>query len=270
MKQFAIFGNPVEHSISPIIQNSAFKACNFEAEYSKILLEDGKKLKEVFLQNNLSGANITVPHKEVAFDQVDEIRGIAKEIGAINTIVKEDNKLIGYNTDAGGFYESIKEFDKITPIKTALLIGAGGTAKAISLILRDNGIKVTILNRSQPRLDDFIKKEFECYTFKEFDADIQNFDLIINSTSAGLSENILPLELNVLEQIFNTANFAIDCIYSKDGILTPFLKVANMCNIPNKDGTDMLIYQGVLACEYFMNEFNQRECITKAMKESLK
>jgi shikimate dehydrogenase len=268
-KQFAIFGNPVAHSISPIIQNSAFEACDFDAEYSKIHLEDGSKLKEVFLAQNLSGANITVPHKLDAFNQIDEVRGIGAKIGAINTIIKEDDKLIGYNTDAGGFYEAISEFNQSTPIKTALLLGAGGTAKAISLILQENGIRVTILNRSKARLKEFIDSGFECYTFDEFELK-QNYDLIINSTSAGLSDDSLPLKKELLISIFDRANFAIDCIYSKDGIPTPFLSLASECEIPNKDGTDMLINQGVLACEYFMNEFDKRDIIYNTMKESLK
>ena len=113
MKLFAIFGNPVSHSKSPLMHNIVFKNLGIKACYTRVLLEDGDKLKEKFLSLGLSGANITVPHKEVAFRACDEIRGFAKKVGVVNTIVLEDGKLIGYNTDADGFMFAISEFSDI-------------------------------------------------------------------------------------------------------------------------------------------------------------
>jgi shikimate dehydrogenase len=113
MKQFSLFGNPVEHSISPKLHNAAFKALGIDANYSKTLLENGDELREQFLELRLCGANITVPHKEAAFAMCDDVAGIAREIEAVNTIVKKDTRLIGFNTDAGGFLRAIKEFGEI-------------------------------------------------------------------------------------------------------------------------------------------------------------
>ena len=128
-KLFAIFGNPVSHSRSPLMHNHVFKRLGFDACYTRVHLEDGSQLKETFLALGLSGANITVPHKEAAFKACDEVRGFAKEIGVVNTIVNEEGRLIGYNTDADGFLFSIGDFKNI---KKVLLIGAGGTAKALA------------------------------------------------------------------------------------------------------------------------------------------
>ena len=136
MKLFAIFGDPVSHSRSPIMHNSVFKNLNYKACYTRVHLKDGSKLKEIFFNLGLSGANITVPHKEAAYEACDEIRGFASKVGVVNTIINENGKLIGYNTDADGFMFAIEEFGDI---KNILVLGAGGTAKAlVSRFLEDD------------------------------------------------------------------------------------------------------------------------------------
>ncbi|MCK4874917.1 MAG: shikimate dehydrogenase, partial [Sulfurimonas sp.] len=148
-KLFAIFGDPVEHSRSPLMHNSVFKNLNYPACYTRVHLKDGSKLRETFLSLKLSGANITVPHKEAAYAACDEIRGFAKSVGVVNTIINENGKLIGYNTDADGFMYAIKEFGDI---KKILVLGAGGTAKALASRFVQDNIDVTVLNRSASRL----------------------------------------------------------------------------------------------------------------------
>ena len=95
MKLFTIFGDPVSHSRSPLMHNHVFKILGVNSCYTRTHLCDGLKLREIFFAKALSGANITVPHKEAAFEACDEIRGLAKEIGAVNTIVNENGRLIG-------------------------------------------------------------------------------------------------------------------------------------------------------------------------------
>jgi len=258
-KKFTIFGNPVEHSISPKMHTFAIKGLGLNANYTRTHLEDGELIKDIFLKD-FDGANVTVPHKEIAYKLCDEVRGVAKEIGAVNTLINENGAMIGYNTDADGFLKSSKEFGDI---KTVLILGAGGTAKALSTIFRQNGIKVTILNRSQNRLTFFADKKFETFTWEEFQP--KAYDLVVNTTSAGLQDENLPAPLNIMEEIFKKARFASDAIYNKK---TPFLKMASEFKVPNKDGADMLLYQGVLAFNLFYdNKFNLEE-ITKYMKKA--
>lgn len=259
MKLFAIFGNPVSHSISPLLHNKAIEYFKEEACYGRYLLENGDLLKKKFIFLKLKGVNVTVPHKEAAFKACDEVRGIAKEIEAVNTIINENGKLMGYNTDAPGFYESIKDFKDI---KKILILGAGGTAKAISLFLRNKGFDIEILNRSENRLDFFKEKGFKAFSWDSFK--ISKYDLIINTTSAGLSDNYLPLEENILDSLMKEAKYAVDVIYNKK---TPFLKKAIDFNLSYKDGTDMLIYQAVIAFEYFFDKKYKREDILKQMRE---
>ena len=260
MKLFAIFGDPVSHSRSPLMHNSVFKNLSYPACYTRVHLIDGTKLKETFLSLGLSGANITVPHKEAAFEACDEIRGFANKVGVVNTIVNENGKLIGYNTDADGFMYSIKEFGDI---KNVLILGAGGTAKALASRFVQDNISVTILNRSAKRLEYFKTTLSECSTWESFE--VKKYDLVVNTTSAGLKDEELPAPKELIEKILDNTSFVADAIYGK---LTPFLKLAGEKNITYKDGADMLLGQGVLANELFVNRELKLEDIKSNMQKS--
>ncbi|HFS85349.1 MAG TPA: shikimate dehydrogenase [Epsilonproteobacteria bacterium] len=240
---FAIFGNPVSHSKSPLMHNLAFQGLGVDGCYNRYKLENGETLKETFFALGLKGINITVPHKEHAYNACDTLDPFAQKVGAVNTIVAREGKLYGYNTDAPGFLKAISEFEKA---KRVLFIGAGGTAQSTSVILRDAGYDVSILNRSSGRLERYREEGFRTYTYETFSA--QPFDLIINMTSAGLEDDFLPCPQEILQEVMPTADACIDVIYGKE---TPFLKLAKMYGKPTKDGADMLLYQGVIAFEHF-------------------
>lgn len=260
MKLFTIFGDPVSHSISPLLHNRAIRELNLDACYTRTHLKDGSNLRKIFEDLGLDGANVTVPHKENAYRQCDEIRGVAKKIKAINTIIKEKDKLIGYNTDAPGFYESTREFKNV---KNALILGAGGTAKAIATILKEKNIKTTILNRSKNRLAFFEKEGFSCFDWSNFEKDNNIYDIVINTTSAGLKDNALPVPKDLLNTILKDAKYATDVIYNKK---TLFLKAAQNADIQTKDGSDMLLYQGVIAFNLFFDNKLSLYDISKAMR----
>ena len=243
---FLIFGNPVSHSKSPLMHNYFFKKFNINECYGRYKLQNGEEIIEKFKKLKIKGANVTVPHKEYAFKLADEVRGIANEIGAVNTLVLENGKVVGYNTDAPGFLEAVKEFE----YKNVLIIGAGGTAKALSLVLPD----AYILNRSKKRLQYFKDRQKICFTWDEIDT--LNYDLIINTTSAGLNDENLPAPEDLLNKIFKNAKYAVDVIYGKQ---TPFLKLAKKYNLKTKTGLDMLVYQGVLAMELFLGRKLERK-----------
>jgi shikimate dehydrogenase len=243
------------------MHNFAFKEFGIDSRYTRIRLDDGYKIKDEFKNKNLDGANVTVPFKEIAFEIVDEVVGIAKDIGAINTIIKKDNKLYGYNTDAMGFIEAIKEFENI---KKVLILGAGGTAKSLALILKKQNFHITILNRSKNKLDFFKSLNLDTFSWDTFK--INNYDLIINSTSAGLNDNNLPLDKNILENLFKNSKYVVDVIYGKE---TSFLKLAKSFDLKIKDGSDMLLYQGVLAFDIFTEKKFDIKDISKKLKISL-
>lgn len=242
------------------MHNCVFKALNYNACYTRVHLLDGSKLKETFFALNLSGANVTVPHKEEAFKACDEVRGFAKNIGVVNTLINENGRLIGYNTDADGFMYAIKEFGEI---KTVLILGAGGTAKALASRFLQDGIKVSVLNRSEGRLSYFSEIGCEVSSWESYKD--KNYDLVVNTTSAGLKDEELPAPKEIIEKILSFTSFAADAIYGK---LTPFLSLAKQKNITYKDGADMLLGQGVLANELFVNYELMLEDIKMHMQKS--
>jgi len=242
---FAIFGNPVSHSKSPLMHNLSFQGLGVDACYTRYLLENGSKLKEAFFNLKLKGVNVTVPHKEHAFHACDVLDPFAQKIGVVNTIVERDGKLYGFNTDAPGFLKAISEFKDV---KTVLFLGAGGTAQSTSSILRNEGYEVTLLNRSEGRLKKYKKEGFDTFTFDTFIP--KAYDLVINMTSAGLEDDALPAPRKILESVIPQASACVDVIYGKE---TPFLKLAKSHGKPTKDGSDMLLYQGIIAFEHFTN-----------------
>ena len=261
MKNFTIYGNPVIHSKSPQMHNSGFRHLHIDGLYNKTLIEDDAELKNNFLENNIQGANITVPHKEKAFKEADQVKGLAKKIGAVNTYINEDGKVIAYNTDAPGFMKAIEEFGKI---KHAIILGAGGTAKAIAVAFNEAGIKTTVLNRSKNKLEFF--RDLDCDVFSWDDFICEDYDLVVNSTSAGLKDEELPAPSEIIEDILYTSNYAMDCIYGKN---TPFLQKADERGLTFKDGEDMLLYQGVLAFELFTGVKADKE-LAESMRQGLK
>ncbi|MDD3323737.1 MAG: shikimate dehydrogenase [Sulfurospirillaceae bacterium] len=260
MKLFSIFGNPVAHSISPKLHNTVIDALGLDACYTRTHIENPSLLKDTFIAMQLDGANVTVPHKEVAFSICDEVRGIAQKIKAVNTLVKENNKIIGYNTDAPGFLASIESFGKI---ENALILGAGGTAKAVAFALDENKIHTTVFNRSKERLGFFTENKFETYHKDTFSP--SSYDLIINTTSAGLNNEELPCEKELLEKLMQKAKFAFDVIYNKP---TPFLTLARQNNLTCKDGSDMLLHQGILAFHLFFHKKYDIQTIKHHMKKA--
>ena len=247
MRLFAIYGNPVAHSKSPLIHNSAFMALGLDdAVYTRVRLDSGEGLVAHFRSVGLSGANVTVPFKEDAYAQCDEVRGLANEIQAVNTLVLEGEKVVGYNTDGEGFMASLKEFEGINK---ALILGAGGTAKAVAIAMKHAGIECHVLNRSDKRLAFFKENGIDTSTWDHCDA--CGFDLVVNTTSAGLEDDELPAPADLLNRVLSGARYAYDVIYNKE---TPFLNFAMKHGLIMKDGKDMLVCQAVYAFMKFTGE----------------
>lgn len=248
---FGVIGNPIAHSLSPLIHNSLFAYFSLPEHYDKFLLRDWRDFPS--LLDQLRGANITLPYKECVIQFCDEIVGIANEIGAVNTLYFHDGQWKGYNTDAQGFYLSLNNKE----IKTALVLGAGGSAKAVVKVLQKNHVQVCMYNRTPEKLASF------CGILPYERG--KKYDLVVNTTSAGL-QGILPMEEDHLKEIFLNSSCAFDLIYpsshsikNKEDFInflkkredTLFSSFAKKYKIPAIDGLDMLCYQAFLAFEIF-------------------
>lgn len=268
MNYYAVIGNPIAHSISPRLHNAAFNALGINGVYSRALLEiiDDENLQQNALKNllfdlGLSGANITVPFKQTALNIANKADSLTEQIKSANTLIIEGDKISAYNTDAPGFLMAISEFSGISD---ALILGAGGTARAISYILDKNGVKVSILNRNENRAQAF--KNYNFYTPQSYQNKSHKHDLIINTTPSGLSFAGLPFDEDLLKKAMSSAKYAYDAVYGK---ASSFLALSKSGGLKCKDGLDMLLFQAVLAFKLFSKN-NDELSITQAMRYALK
>ena len=243
MKAFAVFGNPISHSLSPRIHNNAIKKLNLNAFYGRFCLENASDLRDSIFKLKLNGANITLPFKEKALEIADFKDKMALNIGSANTLLVRGSKIQAFNTDGIGFLQAIAEFKGL---KSALILGAGGTARALAFVLAQSGVRVSIANRSASRLEGFL--DYQTFIYENLP--IKSFDIVINTTSAGLKDETLPCDEQLLKALLSKAKCAFEVIYGKQ---TPFLRLAKSLKIPCKDGSTMLLWQGVFAFELFFD-----------------
>lgn len=264
MKYFAVVGNPIHHSISPRLHNNAFLALKEQSVYSRLLLPldiSASEFKERILALGLSGVNVTVPFKEIALSASDEIDEFAAGIGSVNTIILKNGKLCAFNTDAPGFMMAIADFKGI---KNALILGAGGTARALSVALSKSGVSISILNRSASRAGVF--GDYDFYTPDTFKTSAK-YDIVVNTTPAGLSFDGLPFSLELLEPAMSGAKYAFDAVYGRK---TAFIDLAQSRGLECRDGLLMLLYQAVLAFDIFSEKKYDLKDIEKYMSEALR
>ncbi|SEM30764.1 shikimate dehydrogenase [Mesobacillus persicus] len=268
-KLFGVIGDPIAHSMSPVMHNDLFNHYGIDAAYvplhvRKSNLEDAIK---GFKAIGIDGFNVTIPHKTEIMNFLDEIDPLAEAIGAVNTVVNKEGTLIGYNTDGRGFVRGLTEELSSLPDKKVMLIGAGGAARAIYFSMAEAGVqKMDICNRTTEKAD-LLKKAcpFPVNT-SIFDIEgaskcIEDYDLLIQTTSIGMSPNVdeRPLEFNQLK----IGCFASDIIYNP--LETQFLKEAKSLGANIQNGIEMFVYQGALAFELWTGIFPD----TKRMKKNV-
>ena len=251
-----ILGWPVAHSLSPAMHNAAF--ADLALDYSYIPLPVHPDHLEQAIQGLKSmgfvGVNVTIPHKVTIMPFLDEIDPSAQLAGAVNTVVIKQGKTIGYNTDAQGFVLSLTTKDVTINNKTAVIMGAGGAARAVVCGLLAQGIKKIIIGtRSQLKAEDFVKtfpnrNNLQGCNWDEeiFRNEIRQCDILINCTPIGMEANSKET-LPVQWQDVPKATLVCDLIYNPP--LTPFLIAAQKHGHVIINGAGMLIEQGALAFE---------------------
>jgi shikimate dehydrogenase len=242
-----IFGFPVEHTLSPAMHNAAFEDLRLDYRYVPFLVHPDELANAVkaIVALNLSGVNITIPHKEKIMVFLDEINEEASIIGAVNTVVNSNGRLIGYNTDGRGFMQSLIEKDIPIEGKDILIIGAGGAARSIGYYISQKANSLSIFGRTQQKVQCLVKdlNKFQKNVFPlQNITHIEKYHLIINTTPLGLYDNDpLPLDTSLLRQ----DQIVCDLIYKK----TPLIQKASEKGCPTLDGMGMLIWQGALSFE---------------------
>lgn len=252
MKKLAIIGYPVSHSFSPAMHNFISEKVNAPYNYTavEVLPGDVRDAVGKLKADGVCGFNVTAPHKFAIMECLDEISEDAKRYRSVNTVVNKDGKLIGYNTDAEGFYMSLI-YNGINPEnKHILILGAGGAAQPVALNLAGKGAaSVTVKNRTKEKaeqLKDYIKS---CIGYDiETEVNRDHYDIVINCTSLGMGENKDLSPMEDMSKIDGTTA-VIDMIYNPEE--TVFLKDAKKRGAKTINGLGMLIFQGILAYRLF-------------------
>ncbi len=254
-KVLGIIACPVEHSLSPLIQNYFAGEAGVDSVYVPFRVEPenlGDAVKGLYALN-VSGVNVTVPHKQAVIPYLAGTDDTASAIGAVNTLVRVDGGYKGYNTDAEGLLISLKERGVDIAGKNCILIGAGGAARAAAFILaREGAAKIICLNRTlshAQKLMSDISSRFPAVKTRALplDAwqDITERDcLAVQTTNVGMSPDVSSSPVED-ERFFERLSFAMDIIYTPPQ--TRFLKLAEAAGVPTGNGLDMLICQGMAA-----------------------
>lgn len=287
--KLGLIGYPLSHSLSPKIHTAALKACELEGDYSLFPIhpDDKQGLENLLNQvraKQINGLNVTIPHKQNVIEFMDELTPTAKDIGAVNTIYLRDEKLIGDNTDALGFLTDLNKFvnketgrkvDKETRKqvnKNALVLGAGGSARAIVYALLNDGWKVTItcrrLEQAQQLANSFLNHTLSITNYQLLNANLQSLisslSLIVNTTPLGMTPNIHTSPLP--ENLILPSNVLIyDLVYNPRE--TKLVKTARSQGIKATTGLGMLIEQAALAFEIWTGKNPPRNILYNSVVE---
>jgi shikimate dehydrogenase len=251
----ALIGDPVEHTMSPAMHNAAFEKLGLDYKYVAFNVKPDQLSSAVagFKALNVRGFNVTIPHKVAVISLLDSLDPLAQKIGAVNTVVNDNGKLKGYNTDAEGFLRALKEQGFKSKNKKVVVLGAGGASRAISFILAKEGAKITILNRKLELdwaldiarlIKKSLKREVKALELSHL-TDVLPADLLVNATSVGMSPapNVSPIPALPCSK----APLVFDIVYNP--IKTKLLQDAASAGAQTISGVDMLAWQGALAFE---------------------
>ena len=271
-KQLAIIGEPVEHSFSPQMHNFFSEITNNNYSYSAWKTDNIENAIKGIRAMNIRGVNVTAPYKKDVLQYLDDIDDNALLLGSVNTVVNSNGRLKGYNTDAEGFYRSLINAGIAITDKNIMVIGAGGASQpAVMRFVQAKPKSITVVNRTKSRADkmrDDIRKKLDFEIKTEFDSS-SNYDVVINTTSAGMTSSILPTaEIDGIDNLdFIDAHCAAaDMIYNPPETL--FLQTARRQGAKTANGLGMLIYQGIIAYELF-TETTLPDDIYERVKEYL-
>ena len=239
MKKYLVIGNPIDHSLSPKLHNFWFKKNNINAIYDKKKTKE-EDIKDIILDiknEKIAGINVTVPFKKIVVSFVDELSLEASKTQSVNTVYKENNKIIGHNTDTTGFELALRKVNFNVKEKIVFVLGAGGVCPSIILCLKKLGVsKIFLSNRTKKKAEE-INKIFNDLEILDWGT-VPNFDMIINTTSLGLNDNDA---INLDYEKIGSNKFFYDVIYHPKQ--TEFLKKAKQFGNKIENGKMMFIYQ---------------------------
>ncbi|MCL1965696.1 MAG: shikimate dehydrogenase [Candidatus Bathyarchaeota archaeon] len=271
---YAVIGDPIEHSLSPIMQNAAFNALNMKCIYTAFRVKSSDVTNALAGMRALGvlGLNVTMPHKEAVIAHLDWIEETAKFLNSVNTIQLKDEKLLGYSTDGIGALMALRENRADPQGKRVLILGAGGAARAMAYALIKEADEIAILNRTvleAEKLSETLKSKFNkkiitgSLSPESIREKIKDTDILLNATSVGMKPNInqslitpdnLKADLTVMDLIYNPLE-------------TQLVKYSKAAGARVISGIEMLIYQGAAAFEIWTGQQAPVQVMRKAILE---
>jgi len=246
-KLCAIIGNPIGHSLSPLVHNAAFEHLGLDCVFLAFEVEHLQEAVKGIAALGFKGVSVTIPHKVGVMDYLDEIEPVAQRIGAVNTIVNRDGRLVGYNTDWIGAMKALEHRIDLRG-KTAVVLGAGGAARAIAFGLKERGAEPVILNRTVARAE-VLASGLKCRFGPIELIEKLSFDLVINATSVGMSPRAesTPLNKAVLKNML-----VFDTVYNP--MKTRLIREAEERGCPTVRGLEMFVNQAAMQFELWTGQ----------------
>ncbi|MFA7383775.1 MAG: shikimate dehydrogenase [Desulfurivibrionaceae bacterium] len=256
---YGIMGNPVAHSLSPAMHNAAFAALGLNKVYLPFAVQDVAQALTGFRALGVKGVSVTIPHKQAVLEHLDSLDPVAEKIGAVNTLVIDRNTIHGANTDWLGANRALGEKIQLQG-SSVLLLGAGGSARAIGFGLLEAGASLTIASRT-PEKGQALAKLLGCPWLPLTEAATARGDALVNATSLGMApqQELLPIAKEAL------VNFRVvmDIVYAP--LATRLLQEAEQAGCQTIDGLAMLLYQGAAQFELWTG----RQAPLEVMRQSL-
>lgn len=258
-----VFGHPISHSLSPVMQNAAVRALNIDYVYVPfhVMPKDLAKAVEGIRALQIAGVNVTIPHKERIIDYLDEVSEYSREIGSVNTVINLNGVLKGDTTDGPGFIRSAETAWGDLRGCRAIILGAGGSAKAVAFALARIGCKIVVANRTYKRAVELVEsltaafgnknKGFEAVELEreELAGRLEDADLLVNTTSVGMFPDVdgIPLPPDLLHPKL----MVYDLVYNP--VRTRLVDEARRRGARAMTGLGMLVHQGALSLKMWTN-----------------
>ncbi|MEA3231067.1 MAG: shikimate dehydrogenase [Thermodesulfobacteriota bacterium] len=240
---YVVIGDPVAHSLSPVMHNAAFDLTGINAVYVALRVTDPAGAVAAIRTLSIAGVSVTIPHKTTVIDYLDQLDPVAETIGAVNTIVNQNGKLIGYNTDGLGAVRALAKKISIAH-KRVTIIGAGGAARAIGYAVTEQGARVTIANRTVQRgeaLAGDLRTDF--LPLRDFTGN--SCDVVINTSPVGMHPDTDATPID--DSILRSDMVVMDAVYNP--LVTRLLRAAGRTGCITVSGADMFVYQGAAQFE---------------------
>jgi shikimate dehydrogenase len=276
-KLLGVIGDPIEHSLSPLMHNAAIAALGVDYVYLPIPVKIADLSTAIagFKAISLSGFSVTIPHKQTILSFLSEVSDVAKIVGAVNTVWRTEDGWHGTNTDVAGFIAPLQEYYRNWSQITPLILGYGGAARAVVVGLSQLGCtEINLVGRDLQKLNQFqqswlnVPIKINVHPWEELPDFLPQSELIVNATPIGMYPNVeqCPIEEAVMETLPEGA-IAYDLIYTPNP--TQFLKLAKQRKAIAIDGLEMLVQQGVAAFKIWVGEDPPVDIMRQVLQQHL-